>query len=266
MPTLRSIIIAGIALVCGAVFAVWAGTSWAQEQPADFSLRGQPADPKTFALATLYSPTQRAELDAIRGAAFDSCMNVRGFKEPPAEADSAEAKTAEAKLYEQRFAMAATGDDLTRSVPPPPQKVRLPDGSTTEVDVTWTKDTCMYAAFARLGSDAIYREALRMRIMMLRIQADTETGESLQDVVSNWKSCVGLDQANIFDVLRTIDGEPTHAGAPPIDKSCLSGGEISQIREVRAQHNLAVAAANKEVVDAWVSLVDKELAAARSSS
>lgn len=250
----------GALAVAGAVGIGYlaATTALGSDETPHFELRGQPARAQTFSLGGVQPAADQTFVDSVRHRAFDTCMARKGFTARP---DPSEGATSD---YASRYGEAAIGDDGTATGPPASQSVKLPDGSTIELAVTWTPDSCMYRSYAELGSDPIYREALRQRMQVLLHQADAAAVERLQDETSDWKACAHLSDVNGYDLLRTADEVASKSGAVVGDPACMSDDLRARIHHVRGEAHLDVAANHSKVVQAWAALVDRELAAARS--
>jgi len=222
-----------------------------------FAVRGEPADPKTFALSGLHSSEDRRWLGNVQNRLFEACMSEKGFTTQPGAAEGSPSD------YSIRYGEAANGDDGTSSESPTTYSVPLPGGGTMDVYTTWTPDSCAYQMFSQLGSDPIYREALRKRMMILVHQADSLAASQLADLTAEWVKCTGLTNTNAFDLFRAIDGEVVLPGVERPAPACLPENVRRETREVRAAPNLTAATENVPLVTAWVALVDQELSEAR---
>lgn len=228
----------------------------AQDVVPTFVIRGKPVDPETFALSSLHSSEDRLWLGDIQNRLFESCMSEKGFTTRPESADEPLSN------YSLRYGEAANGDDGTSSESPTTHSVPLPGGGTLEVYTTLTPDSCAYQMFAQLGSDPIYHEALRQRMMILEHQADSIAASHVADLTAEWVKCTKLTNANAFDLFRAVDGHTVQPGADAA-ALCLPEKVKREVREARAVPNLEVALENLPLVTAWVALVDQELLEAR---
>lgn len=238
---------AATVVVCGAAWSV--GAALAQDAPPSFELRGHPVDPDHFSLTSMQSPDDLALTDATRAAVFDQCMAAKGF--------------ADADANTPAYTLAANGDDGSDQ-PPPPRQVDLPGGSTAEVSMTWTPESCIYRSFATLGSDPVLREAMRQQMMMLLVEADRAAAARLQEATADWLQCVG-GAGSATDLFRAVDGTSARPGVidpGQSDQRCLNDELRKTVRHVRGLEHLKVAAAHDELVHAWVDLVDHEVAQA----
>lgn len=245
------------AVTAGVIVLSQHGAS-AETPSASFVLRGSPADPNTFSLSTLQSPSDRLLLDTTRDRVFSACMKKEGFSKPP---DGGEDDTSD---YAQKYGQAANGDDGSNASPPAAKVVKLPGGEQSDVSVSWTPASCIYQSYAKLGSDPIYREALRLRMMILTQRADSSATQNLTDETAQWEACSNVPEGNGFDLLRAVDGSDVRPGTAAMGQTatCLTPDLVAKVQRVRATYNLQVATANSSVVDAWVNLVDHEVSVA----
>ncbi len=248
-------VLAAIAVV--AIALQPAITSAVKPEPT-YSLRGVQVQAAAFSLGSLHTPTERAGLEAARSQAFTECMSGKGFSEAPAKEEEPTPDN-----YSGRYALAATGDDVAATEPPAVQSVQMPDGGSFEISVSWTPDSCMWRAFAHLGSDPLQREALRQSMMILLSRADGAATARLADETSAWANCLDVPSADPYDLLRAVDGAGARPGLDGLKQSCLSDDLVSKVREVRGSEAIRVASENSEIVDAWVALIDSEVEAAR---
>lgn len=109
---------------------------------ATIVIRGVPADPDTFSLTTLQDPRARALVENARQRAFDACMVEKGFPSPP--------KTGQSD-YAKAYAMAAAGDDVSSTTPPPTRRVKIAAGISGEVSVSWTRRHVSTSLMLNLG-------------------------------------------------------------------------------------------------------------------
>lgn len=220
-------------------------------------VRGVPADTDTFSLTTLQDPHDRALVEATRENLYQTCMEAKGFPEPPAP-DASEQELG-------AYVLAGSGDDPSATKPPPPRVVEIAKGVQVQLGVTWTPESCMYQSFASLGVDPFVREATRQQMQLLLIEGDRSVVNDLHDVTSSWADCLGQDSADPQDLLNTIDSgaDRNPFGRAAVD--CLSDELESEAMRIRAKGHIAVAVQHQEVVDAWVRLVDTEIEEARAA-
>lgn len=148
----------------------------------------------------------------------------------------------------------------------PRHPVKLPDGSTYEITVTWTPDTCAYQAYESLGGDPFLREALRQQIMIYQAQASRTIEEQLTDQVAEWSTCVGNEELTSEDLLRVVVGGRLRTDVDPTRaRTCLSDDMAQAAVETRADAELALATEDRQIVEAWINVLEQEAAAAGSS-
>lgn len=221
-------------------------------------IRGAAANPDTFSLTTLQDPDDRALVESAREAVFDACMVEKGFTTPPGPEQSG---------YTAAYYLAATGEDLSSTTPPPLQTIELPDGSTSELGTSWTPETCRYRAYLEFGVEPLLREALRLKMWTLQIQADSAAADGLSSVASEWATCLGGDSADPQDLLNTIDGGVSaHSPYGQDADACLTDEMRAEAIRIRAGEHLRVAAENDEIVEAWVKVIDTELDKAKATA
>src|SRR5690606_445662 len=129
-----------------------------------------------------------------------------------------------------------------------------------ELGVTWTPESCMYKAFESLGSDPYQREALRLNIMFLGIEANARSVSSKEFKTAHdrWTRCLGhsSDPMNLMvavDDLVDPDDPRLRRGG---ERSCLSEEIRGAVVSARSSHHLRAAISHHEIVEAWVALVD----------
>lgn len=154
-----------VAVAAIAVGTFLAGGASAGSPP--FVVGGTQISHDHFSFSTLQSHTIRAHVESTRAKRVDACMSARGLAKPPVD----NPVKPEEVQYAAAFAAASIGDDITSNDMPNPTTVKLPDGSTYEIAVTWTPATCTYQAYESLGGDPFMREALRQSIMIFEAQA-----------------------------------------------------------------------------------------------
>lgn len=255
---IRSRAAIGAVVVVTAAVGLVATHASAQQAAPSVMIRGESADRESFSLSNVHSTADEVWLSGVHSRLFDACMKEKGFAAPPESVEGTSSG------YSTQYGEAATGDDGTSSESPTRYLVKLPGGGTIEVHTTLTPDSCAYQIFSQLGSDPIYREGLRKRMMILEHQADSLAASQLEDLTAEWIKCTGLTNANASDLFRALDGDAVQPGAYRTDADCLPEDVAREVLEVRASHNLEVAADNQPLLAAWVALIDDELSKARS--
>lgn len=242
----------------------FAGTAAGVPRPA-FEIRGDPIVISQFSLTTLHDKETLDRVEEARVSVFDRCMADRGFVESPTgDSDS------EVDQYAVAFEAAAYGPDAWEAGPP---VVRLPDGTTMADGVVWQPGSCAYAQDEAFGVDPYLREALRLRMMFLRLSADQGTTEDpdFSQFYAKWKQCSGSEDK--LALLEALDPVSSSTGdhrpgrrAGSAERVCLTDELRSELSQLRGLHHARVAEANLEIVDAWVDLVDTQAARVASSA
>lgn len=186
-------------------------------------------------------------------------MAARGLAKPPVD-DPVKPEEAH---YASAFSAASTGDDITSNDVPDPTPVKLPDGSTYEIAVTWTPATCTYQAYESLGGDPFLREALRQNIMIFEAQANTVIESQVAQTAAQWAKCVGTEELIPADLFRAIDGGRLRTDVDPaVARTCLSDDMVKKALQTRADAELAIAHDHPEIVQAWIHVLEAETKAA----
>lgn len=237
------------------------GLAWARDS-GEWHADGQV--PTGFSLTQLHDRNDTVRLDRLRRATFEECMEQKGFTAAPTLPD--EGATATQRTYAGAYSEAANGDDgsLTEA---PAHSVKLPDGTTSTVYLTWTPSSCMYQSFASLGSDPFEREALRQKIQEMRVRAEIDAGNDpeLNGVLGEWQSCVGSegDPTELLAALDGTNGSP-YSDVQTARQACITPAIRERATAVRAEHHYAAADKSRVLVDAWIELVDAEIEASRT--
>lgn len=227
------------------------------------TIRGQDVAADSFNLKQLHDPAARRRADDYRRDRFVECMESKGFH----VADDAVSGNGDGSKFSLAYSIAAIGDE-GGSTPPGPRAVELPDGTSYPIYTTWTPDSCIYQSFVAAGApDPFEREALR-QVMMIYI-ADAERAivgdKEFAPLARSFNECLnGRQEADGYLLMQILDDDlrmgDVHFPSQGDAIACAEAVDVAKYRSIRGRHHMAVAARGQANVDAWVALVDHELA------
>lgn len=225
--------------------------------PQTIELGGVEIDARQFSLRGMISSQDAMALESYRVGQAQRCMADGGVSKFDVDSGGVPPRDEDRDDQVGVGLLGAAGGGTTH-------EVKMPDGSTYAVTATWTPDSCRWRSFELLGSDPLLREALRQYMMALAIRADrfAEERDGVRALTESVARCLGTPPSDASVIFRALDDRLGPGMPPSARERCLGSAAAAELATIRGSAHVQVAKEHLLLVDAWRTLLARELHAA----